>query len=124
MFKFPVSIAPYKVVVFPLSKNETLRKTASEIRMHSLFIFTSFKHGLIGQKDDILLDADIQTKIDDSGRSIGRRYARSDEIGVPYGITIDFQTQEDSKVTLRERDSMNQVRGNVSIMPLCGMLVI
>ncbi len=49
--------------------------------------------------------------MDDSSGSIGRRYARTDEIAIPYGITIDFDTlKEPSSVTLRERDSMGQVR--------------
>ena len=42
--------------------------------------------------------------------SIGRRYARTDEIGIPYGITVDTQSEEDRTVTLRERDSCEQVR--------------
>lgn len=54
---------------------------------------------------------DVSHKVDDSSGSIGRRYARTDEIAIPYGITIDFDTlKEPHSVTLRERDSMNQVR--------------
>ena len=45
-----------------------------------------------------------------TGTSIGRRYARTDEVGVPFGITVDKQTLEDDTVTLRERDSTAQVR--------------
>lgn len=52
----------------------------------------------------------LSAKLDSSGAAIGRRYARMDELGVPFGITIDFQTLEDDTVTLRERDSMMQVR--------------
>ena len=49
-------------------------------------------------------------QVDDSSGSIGRRYARTDEIGVPFGITIDFDTLKNPKtVTMRERDSMDQV---------------
>lgn len=49
--------------------------------------------------------------MDDSSGSIGRRYARTDEIGIPYGITVDFDSLKEShSVTLRERDSMAQVR--------------
>lgn len=48
--------------------------------------------------------------MDDSGTSIGRRYARTDEIGIPFAITVDFQTVEDRTVTVRERDTMAQVR--------------
>lgn len=55
--------------------------------------------------------------MDDSSGSIGRRYARTDEIAIPYGITIDFDTlKEPNSATLRERDSMGQVRIPVSIL--------
>ncbi len=48
--------------------------------------------------------------MDDSSVSIGKRYSRNDEIGTPFGITVDFQTIQDGTVTLRERDSTRQVR--------------
>jgi glycyl-tRNA synthetase len=56
-----------------------------------------------------LLAEDFRVEFDDSG-SIGRRYARTDEIGVPIAITIDYQTLEDNTVTLRDRDTWNQSR--------------
>jgi glycyl-tRNA synthetase len=46
----------------------------------------------------------------DAGGSIGRRYLRQDEIGTPWGVTVDGQTIEDRTVTLRDRDSLEQVR--------------
>jgi len=52
----------------------------------------------------------LSNKVDSTGQSIGKRYARTDEIGIPYAITIDRQTQEDNTVTLRERDTMLQIR--------------
>lgn len=55
----------------------------------------------------------ISYKIDDISDSIGRRYARTDEIGVPFGITIDDQTPVDQTVTLREINSMKQIRIHV-----------
>lgn len=59
---------------------------------------------------------DVSHKVDDSSGSIGRRYARTDEIAIPYGITVDFDTlKEPNSCTLRERDSMGQVRIPVSI---------
>jgi len=52
--------------------------------------------------------------VDDSSGSIGRRYARTDEIAIPFGITIDFDTLKmPHSATLRDRDSMGQVRINV-----------
>lgn len=57
----------------------------------------------------------ISYKIDDISDSIGRRYARTDEIGVPFGITIDDQTPNDQTVTLREIITMKQIRIPVKI---------
>ncbi len=85
----PKEVAPYQVAVFPLLERENLMKKArevfEEVRKHFEAIY------------------------DDAG-SIGRRYARVDEIGVPYSVTIDPQTLEDGTVTIRDRDTWNQVR--------------
>lgn len=58
----------------------------------------------------------VSYKVDDSSGSIGRRYARSDEIGVAFGITIDFDTvnKMPHTATLRDRDSMRQIRAEVN----------
>ena len=61
----------------------------------------------------ILSRAGISHSEDSSGAAVGRRYARADEIGVPFAVTIDYTTLEDQTVTLRERDSMDQVRVKV-----------
>jgi glycyl-tRNA synthetase len=87
-------IAPVKCSVLPLSMNEK---------------FTP----LINIIDKELTDNGISHKIDDSGASIGKRYARTDEIGIPFGITIDFASLNDNTVTLRERDSTLQIRANL-----------
>jgi glycyl-tRNA synthetase len=50
----------------------------------------------------------------DDSQSIGRRYRRQDEIGTPYCVTVDFQSLEDGMVTVRDRDSMAQIRVKVS----------
>ena len=57
----------------------------------------------------------VSHKVDDSSGSIGRRYARSDEIGVAFGITVDFDTVNKTPhtATLRDRDSMRQIRAEV-----------
>jgi glycyl-tRNA synthetase len=84
------AIAPIKVAVLPLSRNEKLTPTARHV--HALLR----KHWM--------------TQYDDA-QSIGRRYRRQDEIGTPLCVTVDFQTvEEDQAVTIRERDSMAQVR--------------
>jgi glycyl-tRNA synthetase len=62
-----------------------------------------------------LLKCDISHKVDSSTGSIGRRYARTDAIAIPYGITVDFDTiKEPHSATLRERESMKQIRAPVS----------
>lgn len=52
----------------------------------------------------------VSSKIDDSSQTIGRRYARTDECGIPFAITVDNETQTDQKVTLREIHTMKQIR--------------
>jgi glycyl-tRNA synthetase len=88
----PATIAPLKCCVLPLSSNAE---------------FAPF----VKKLSTALTKVDVSHKIDDSSGSIGRRYARTDEIAIPYGITIDFDTLKvPYSVTLRERDSMAQVR--------------
>lgn len=73
---------------------------------------------------DALTRLDVSHKVDDSSGSIGRRYARTDEIGIPFGITVDFDTVRKSppSATLRERDSTKQIRAEVR--PRCGATAI
>lgn len=54
----------------------------------------------------------ISNRVDDSSASIGKRYSRNDELGTPFGITVDFQSVKDNTFTLRDRDSMKQVRAD------------
>lgn len=54
----------------------------------------------------------ISSRVDNSGASIGKRYARNDELGTPFGITVDFETVKNDSITLRERDSTKQVRAS------------
>ncbi|MBA7504789.1 Glycine--tRNA ligase [subsurface metagenome] len=83
------SLAPMKIAVLPLSRNEKLTPLAKEI----------YKQ----------LCPSFMTCYDDS-QSIGRRYRRQDEVGTPFCVTIDFQSLEDNQVTIRERDSLAQIR--------------
>lgn len=84
---FHPALAPYTAAVFPLSKK--LAEGANEIYR--------------------MLAADFSVDYDDSG-SIGKRYRRHDEIGTPFCVTYDFQSEDDHAVTVRDRDSMEQVR--------------
>lgn len=81
------ALAPYKVAVLPLSKK--LSAKAEEIYAN--------------------LSKKYMCEYDEAG-SIGKRYRREDEIGTPYCITIDFETENDNSVTIRDRDTMEQVR--------------
>lgn len=63
------------------------------------------------------MDNDLSTRVDKSTASLGRRYARADEIGVPFAVTVDFDTLKDQTVTMRERDSMVQIRLPLSAVP-------
>ncbi len=82
-------LAPYKVAVLPLSKKDTLTPVASEVLD--------------------LLQPHFMCDYDET-QSIGRRYRRQDEIGTPLAVTIDFESLEDRCVTIRERDTTEQVR--------------
>jgi glycyl-tRNA synthetase len=66
--------------------------------------------GIISSLRDRLQAANIVSRVDSSSGSVGRRYARSDELGIPFGVTVDFQTLLDDSVTLRDRNTMAQVR--------------
>ena len=57
-----------------------------------------------------LMESNLATRVDKSTAALGRRYARVDEYGVPFAVTVDFDTLTDGTVTLRERDSMAQIR--------------
>jgi len=91
-FSLPPVIAPLKCSVLPLSNN------------------TEFSP-LVAKVSEELTENDVSHKVDDSAGSIGKRYARTDEVAVPFGITIDFESlKEPHSVTLRERDTTSQVR--------------
>jgi len=83
------ALAPIKVAVLPLSRNERLTPLAKSVYRQ--------------------LCSSFVTDYDDS-QSIGRRYRRQDEIGTPFCVTIDFESLEDKQVTIRDRDSLAQIR--------------
>lgn len=88
---FHPALAPYKVAILPLQKN--LSEKATEVYQE--------------------LSKHFMCDYDESG-SIGKRYRRQDEIGTPFCVTIDFDTLEDNTVTIRDRDTMEQVRLQIS----------
>ncbi|CAI5521720.1 unnamed protein product [Closterium sp. Naga37s-1] len=91
VFRFTPLVAPIKCTVFPLVQRGDLEKVAQEASAG-------------------LTKGGVANKIDTTGTTIGKRYARTDELGCPFAITVDGQTLEDGTVTLRERDSTAQVR--------------
>jgi glycyl-tRNA synthetase (class II) len=109
-FIFPPLIAPLKCSILPLIGNNDLNTYVQNISKNwfdSLLI-------LIHNIESTLTRAGVSSKIDDSGQTIGKRYARTDECGIPFAITVDFDTLKDETVTLRDLDSMKQVRMPVS----------
>ena len=91
VLRFHPALAPFKAAVLPLSKK--LSEKALAI------------------KDE--LSAEFMIDFDEAG-SIGKRYRRQDEIGTPFCITYDFESEEDNCVTVRDRDTMEQVRIPIS----------
>jgi glycyl-tRNA synthetase len=89
VLKLHPSLAPVKVAVLPLSRNEKLTPLAKQIHEN--------------------LSRSFVTEYDDT-QSIGRRYRRQDEIGTPLCVTVDFESLEDNQVTIRDRDSLAQIR--------------
>ena len=87
------TLAPIKVAVLPLSRREKLVAVAKEI-------YADLRQQWMVGYDD--------------AQSIGRRYRRQDEIGTPFCVTVDFQSLEDEQVTIRDRDTMNQIRVPIS----------
>lgn len=97
VLRFTPAMAPVQVAVFPLLNREELQRKAQEIfeQLRAASFFVEY----------------------DTAGSIGKRYRRQDEIGTPYCITIDYQTLEDGTVTVRDRDTMQQVRIPLSELP-------
>ncbi|MFZ2187056.1 MAG: glycine--tRNA ligase [Candidatus Moraniibacteriota bacterium] len=90
VLKFPKRLAPVQIAVFPLMKNKP------ELVEKARGIFMELKKN-------------FRVEFDDNG-NVGKRYRRQDEIGTPYCVTVDFDSLEDSAVTVRDRDTMEQVR--------------
>jgi glycyl-tRNA synthetase len=89
-------IAPYSVAVLPLSKKETLTPLAKKI-------LRTLQRRFVCDYDET--------------QAIGRRYRRQDEIGTPLCVTVDFDSLEDGAVTVRDRDSTEQVRVPIGQLP-------
>ena len=93
VLKFNPKLAPIKAAIFPLVNRDGMPEIAKIIEHDLRPSFRVF--------------------YDDSG-AVGRRYRRQDEVGTPFCITVDSETLENQTVTIRERDSMEQVRVNIS----------
>ncbi len=96
VLRLPKKLAPFTVAVLPLSKKEPLQEVARSIQK--------------------ALSPQWMTQYDETA-SIGKRYRRQDEIGTPYCVTVDFDSLEDKKVTVRDRDTMSQERIAIEDVP-------
>jgi glycyl-tRNA synthetase len=90
--RFDPRLAPVKVAVLPLSRNEKLSPKARDLAAEIRRVWN--------------------VDFDDAG-AIGRRYRRQDEIGTPFCVTVDFDTLDDDAVTVRDRDTMDQERVSI-----------
>jgi glycyl-tRNA synthetase len=97
VMSFPRSIAPIQVGIYPLMSKDGMDTKAKEIQR-------------------TLASEGFMTDFDETG-SIGRRYARADEAGIQLGITVDYDTLQDGTVTVRDRDSWQQVRTKIVDLP-------
>ncbi len=97
LLNLPRDIAPVQVSVFPLVSKDGLPEKAKQV-------------------NQMLVDEGFVVEYDESG-SIGKRYARADEVGTPLGVTIDYQTLQDATVTIRDRDTWRQVRNKIDGLP-------
>ena len=94
VMSFKPTVAPIKVLVVPLQKDAKFTPVLQQLEQR--------------------LDEDqISFKVDQSGVSIGKRYSRNDELGIPFGITVDYQSLQDDSFTLRDRDGTKQVRASL-----------
>jgi glycyl-tRNA synthetase len=93
VLKLHPRLAPYKAAVLPLSKKEPLLELSNKITSDL--------------RQNFMTDLDIT-------QSIGKRYRRQDEIGTPLAITVDFESLNDNKVTIRNRDTMEQIRVEIN----------
>ena len=98
VLSFPRSIAPIQVGIYPLMGKDGLDVKAQEVQK-------------------LLTCEGFMTEYDETG-SIGRRYARADEAGIQLGITIDYDTLNDGTVTIRDRDSWQQIRTPIKDLPM------
>ncbi|GAA5865978.1 hypothetical protein JCM8547_002902 [Rhodosporidiobolus lusitaniae] len=94
VLSLPPSVAPIKVLIVPLSSNAEFKP-------------------LVAQVSQKLRSLGIASRVDDSNASIGKRYARNDELGTPFGVTLDFASTKNSTMTLRERDTTLQLIGKI-----------
>ena len=97
IMKFPIGIAPTQIGIYPLMSKDGLAEKATEIQKQ-------------------LSCEGLTVEYDEAG-SIGRRYARADEAGIPLGITVDYDTLSKGTVTIRDRDSWRQVRSQIKDLP-------
>ncbi len=97
VLSFPRDIAPIQIGVYPLVNKDGLPQKALQVR-------------------ELLANEGFAVEYDDAG-SIGRRYARADEAGIPLGVTIDYETLKNDTVTVRDRDTWKQVRNSIDNLP-------
>ncbi|KAF8880636.1 glycyl-tRNA synthetase [Infundibulicybe gibba] len=100
VLSLPALVAPTKVLIVPLSARDEFAPLVQEV-------------------SEKLRAAGVSARVDDSNTSIGKRYARNDELGTPFGVTLDFASVKNRTMTLRERDTMEQRIGPIDEVIAC-----
>jgi glycyl-tRNA synthetase len=103
VLSFPAAIAPYKMTILPVDQRVTRDEKYVELNKAIRERVAALGHSCT---------------VDDSNATIGKRYSRNDELGIPFACTVDFDSLKDNTVTLRERDSMKQVRLPADKLPM------
>lgn len=98
VLSLPAFIAPTKCLIAPIMSQDIFSDAVEDIAAS-------------------LRKKEVSCQVDQSGTSLGKKYARNDEIGVPFSITVDHRTLQDQTVTIRERDSTFQIRIEISQLP-------
>jgi len=98
VLKLTPVVAPIKTTIFPLVNDDKLNAISARINKS-------------------LTTSGISAKLDTTAISVGKRYARTDELGVPFAVTVDHRSTQDDTVTVRERDSTDQVRVPIPELP-------
>ena len=104
-FDFPIQISPIKCSILPLISKPELDKKVLELSKYIKTFVVLISYFIL---ETMMTSSGISSKVDDTGVTVGKRYARTDECGIPFAFTVDFDTVEKNLVTMRQLNAMTQ----------------